>query len=120
MPIKIRSFQFELEFPTALINSVMIGKALLKGIWVLRWTAIIAALIYVGLNLVRTVRKALEGQVVVSIMEQDLHEYLFPSITICSKYKDGNSDILPILWLQSWNDSGKCFYSSSSDLSIIF
>ena len=70
MPIKIRSFQFELEFPTALINSVMIGKALLKGIWVLRWTAIIAALIYVGLNLVRTVRKALEGQVVVSLMKK--------------------------------------------------
>ena len=44
----------------------MIGKALIKGIWVLRWTAIIAALVYVGLNLVRTVRKALEGQVVVS------------------------------------------------------
>ena len=78
---------------------------MIKGIWVLRWTAIIAALVYVGLNLVRTVRKALEGQVVVSLMEKDLHEYLFPSITICSKYKDGNSDILPILWLQSWNGS---------------
>ena len=56
----------------------MIGKALLKGIRVLRWTAIIAALVYVGINLVRTVGKALEGQVVVSIMERDLHEYLFP------------------------------------------
>ena len=97
----------------------MVGKALIKGIWVLRWTAIIAALVYVGLNLVRTVRKALEGQVVVSLMERDLHEYLFPSITICSKYKDGNSDILPILWLQSWNNSGKCIYSSSYDLSRI-
>ena len=97
----------------------MIGKALIKGIWVLRWTAIIAALVYVGLNLVRTVRKALEGQVVVSLMERDLHEYLFPSITICSKYKDGNSDILPILWLQSWNNSGKCIYSTSYDLSRI-
>ena len=74
----------------------------------------------VGLNLVRTVGKALEGQVVVSIMERDLHEYLFPSITICSKYKDGNSDVLPILWLQSWNDSGYYFYSSSSDRLYIF
>ena len=98
----------------------MIGKALLKGIGILRWTAIIAALVYVGINLVRTVGKALEGQVVVSIMERDLHEYLFPSITICSKYKDGNSDILPILWLQSWNDSGYYFYSSSSDRLYIF
>ena len=96
----------------------MIGKALIKGIWVLRWTAIIAALVYVGLNLVKTVRKALEGQVVVSLMERDLHEYLYPSITICSKYKDGNSDILPILWLQSWNNSGYflfCFILSNKN-----
>ena len=85
----------------------MIGKALLKGIWILRWTAIIAALVYVGLNLVRTLEKALEGQVVVSLMEKDLPEYLFPSITICSKYKDGNSDVLPILWLYAWNNSGE-------------
>ena len=85
----------------------MIGKALIKGIWILRWTAIIAALVYVGLNLVRTLEKALEGQVVVSLMEKDLPEYLFPSITICSKYKDGNSDVLPILWIYAWNNSGE-------------
>ena len=85
----------------------MIGKVLLKGIRILRWTAIIAALVYVGINLVRTLEKALEGQVIVSLMEKDLPEYLFPSITICSKYKDENSDVLPILWLYAWNNSGE-------------
>ena len=99
--------QLKLNTSNHSINFVMIGKALLKGIWILRWTAIIAALVYVGLNLVRTLEKALEGQVVVSLMEKDLPEYLFPSITICSKYKDGNSDVLPILWLYAWNNSGE-------------
>ena len=95
-----------------MINFGMIGKALLKGIWILRWTAIIAALVYVGLNLVKTIEKALEGHVVVSIMEKDLPEYLFPSVTICSKYKDGNSDILPILWLHAWKDTGMQRYKT--------
>ena len=98
--------QVKLNTSIHLVNFVMIGKALLKCIRILRWTAIIAALVYVGLNLVRTLEKALEGKVVVSLVEKDLPEYLFPSITICSKYKDGNSDVLPILWLHAWNNSG--------------
>ena len=85
----------------------MIGKTLLNGIFLLRWLAIIAALVYVGINLIKTVRKAQQGQVIVSIMEKDLAEYLFPSITVCSKYNDGKSDVLPIIWRNPWNNSGQ-------------
>ena len=81
-------------------------KILLTSISVLRWIGIIAALIYVGINTIKTIKKAQQGQVIVTLMEKDLPEYLFPSVTICAKYKDGNSDVLPIIWLEQWNTSG--------------
>ena len=71
-------------------------KPLFITISVVRWIAIIVALIYVGINLVKTVKKAMQGQVIVSITEKDLPEYLFPSVTVCTKFKDVHSDIIPI------------------------
>ena len=84
----------------------MLRKTLFITISVVRWIAIIAALIYVGINLVETIKKALQGQVIVSITEKDLPEYLFPSLTVCAKFNDGHSDIIPIIWLDQWNNSG--------------
>ena len=85
----------------------MAYKALLKSISILRWFGIIAVMIYVGINVIKTIRKAQEDQFMVNIAEKDLPEYMFPSLTVCTKYKDENFDVLPILWLEQWNTSGK-------------
>ena len=65
------------------------------------------SMIYVIYSFIQTFQKVHEGRIIVSLTENDLREYLFPSVTICSKYKDGYADILPILWLRNWNDTGR-------------
>ena len=74
---------------------------------VIRYVYITAALTYVGLNFVKTYEKIQQGRTMVSIAENDLPKYLFPSVTICTKFKDGNRNILPLLWIDNWKDSGE-------------
>ena len=76
----------------------------------LRYLYITIAILYVLFSMFRTFKKIHESRTYVSIQEVDLHEYLFPSVTMCLKFKNGNKDILPSVWLEKWKDSGESYH----------
>ena len=50
---------------------------------------------YVTQSMYSTFRKYKEGRTVVSITENDYHQYMYPSITFCTKFKNGRSALAP-------------------------
>ena len=74
---------------------------------ILRYIYIAGAFLYVVVGFTKTLKKAREGKIVDSIEEVDLHEHLYPSITICALFKNGNKDVLPLLWQSKWEETGK-------------
>ena len=57
---------------------------------------IIFAIYYVGQSIYSTIRKFEEGLIVVGITEKDYSQYVYPSITFCTKFNDEQkSSLLP-------------------------
>ena len=76
----------------------------------LRFVYIVFASYYVAQSMYSTFRKYKEGRIVVSITEKDYHQHMYPSITFCTKFKNGqNSALAPYfdILLESANKSGK-------------
>ena len=86
----------------------------------LRYLYITFAVVYVLYSMFKTFHKIHERRSIVSITEVDLPTYLYPSITMCSKFNDGNKDILPSLWIEKWKDSGKNCHCHTNNKSRIF
>ena len=84
----------------------------------LRYLYITIAVLYALYSMFRTFKKIQEGRTVVSISELDLREYLYPSVTMCFKFKDGIKDIIPSLWIDKWKDTGKYHVISYTKCSI--
>ena len=59
-----------------------------------RFIYICFAIYYVGDSMYSTFRKYKEGRIVVSINEKDYQQRVYPSITFCSKFKDGQKSAL--------------------------
>ena len=70
---------------------------------------LIFAVYYVGQSIYSTFRKYEEGRIVVAVTEHDYPQRIYPSITFCTKFTDGQkSSLLPyynILYENS-KDSG--------------
>ena len=61
-----------------------------------RLAYIIFAIYYVGQSIYSTIRKYEEGLIVVGITEEDYSQYVYPSITFCTNFIDGQkSSLLP-------------------------
>ena len=55
---------------------------------------IMFAIYYVGQSIYSTIRKYEEGLIVVGITEEDYSQYVYPSITFCTKFIDGQKSAL--------------------------
>ena len=76
----------------------------------LRFVYIIFAGYYVAQSIYSTFRKYKEGRIVLSITEKDYHQHMYPSITFCTTFNNGeNSALSPYfdILVENANKSGK-------------
>ena len=59
-----------------------------------RFVYIVFAIYYVGDSMYSTFKKYKEGRIVVSITEEDYQQRVYPSITFCSKFTNGQNSAL--------------------------
>ena len=68
------------------------------------------AIYYVGESMYSTFRKYKEGRIVVSVTERDYPQHVYPSMTFCTKFTDGQkSSLAPYyeMLYQKARESGK-------------
>ena len=76
---------------------------------------IIFAIYYVGASIYSTFQKYEEGLIVVAVTEQDYPQHIYPSITFCTNFADGQkSSLLPYynLLYKNSKDSGNQFQTN--------
>ena len=65
------------------------------------------AICYVCYGFRSTMLKMIRGTTIVSSYEADKSKYRYPSVTICSEFKNGGKDVVSLLWLKKWKSLGR-------------